>query len=807
MALISQSIPNLINGISQQTATQRNITQSELQENAQSRLVEGLTKRPPLEYSATLATSATSTSNLLVGIQRDADTAFTALFQNGDVDVHNLSGVEKTVNFPNGKTYLNASNPEDMFKHVTVADYTFVVNTSIKPQMLTTVSAAKIERAMVYAKLSNYGAMYEVRVKHPSMSYEIGVQFQMPTGNAYDTDAKFRDTSKIVDILCFGTSSTHWASTADGIGFKTVRTDTGATLSTTQGLKNYSGITSYFTTVIYTSVLDIKPTDGNVNYTVKTADGYGGKAMYAVRDEVQDFIDLPFYAADDTIIKITGDQGDNLSDYYVDFKQEGIWEECVGPGVKTSIDPTTMPHALINNNDGTFTFQQLAWGLRTSGDEYTNADPSFINVQINNVVFYKNRLGFLNGENITLSENGEYYNFFRTTGTDTLDTDPVDIAASSMQVSTLKHAVEYNEQLLLFSDTTQFILKSSDGTLTPSSVSIDATTTFEHDAANEPIPVGNYIYFVQKRGEFSAIREYYADNDTLTNDSVDITAGVSTYLPSQIKTFASAPMEDTMLFAKNQEIYVYKYFWDSNEKIQASWSTWKFDVTIVGMFVVESTIYLYANDGSKFKLFTIDLQNLKDDALTFKVALDHRVKITGGSYNSTTDKTQFTMPYGEKTSLVAVDATNGADLVISNSGATYYVEGNHTSVYFGTQFLTKYKFSTFYLREETPRGSIAVTSGRLQVRSMKLDYQNSGFFTIEVDPANGDTRTYTFNGRIITNPSFLLGTPTILSGTFNIPILAKNDAHDVTIKSTSHLPFHLVAAEYEAFYNRRSQRT
>lgn len=807
MALISQSIPNLINGISQQTATQRNITQSELQENAQSRLVEGLTKRPPLEYSATLATSATSTSNLLVGIQRDADTAFTALFQNGDVDVHNLAGVEKTVSFPNGKTYLNASDPNSMFKHVTVADYTFVVNTSIKPQMLTTVSAAKIERAMVYAKLSNYGAMYEVRVKHPSMSYEIGVQFQMPTGNAYDTDAKFRDTTKIVDILCFGTSSTHWASTADGIGFKTVRTDTGASLSTTQGLKNYSGITNYFTTTIYTSVLDIKPTDGNVNYTVKTADGYGGKAMYAVRDEVQDFIDLPFYAADDTIIKITGDQGDNLSDYYVDFKQEGIWEECIGPGVKTSINPATMPHALINNNDGTFKFEQLPWGERKSGDEYTNADPSFINVQINNIVFYKNRLGFLNGENITLSENGEYYNFFRTTGTDTLDTDPVDIAASSMQVSTLKHAVEYNEQLLLFSDTTQFILKSSDGTLTPSSVSIDATTTFEHDAANEPIPVGNYIYFVQKRGDFSAIREYYADNDTLTNDSVDITAGVSTYLPSQIKTFASAPMEDTMLFAKGQEIYVYKYFWDSNEKIQASWSTWKFDVTIIGMFVVESTIYLYANDGTKFKLFEIDLQNLKDDSLTFKVALDHRVKITGGSYNSTTDKTQFTMPYGEKSSLVAVDATNGADLVISNSSATYYVEGNHASVYFGTQFLTKYKFSTFYLREETARGSIAVTSGRLQVRNMKLDYQNSGFFTIEVDPDNGDTRTYTFNGRIITNPSFLLGTPTILSGTFNVPILAKNDAHSITIKTTSHLPFHLVAAEYEAFYNRRSLRT
>ena len=42
MPLISQSIPNLINGVSQQTATQRNITQAEEQLNAQSHLVEGL---------------------------------------------------------------------------------------------------------------------------------------------------------------------------------------------------------------------------------------------------------------------------------------------------------------------------------------------------------------------------------------------------------------------------------------------------------------------------------------------------------------------------------------------------------------------------------------------------------------------------------------------------------------------------------------------------------------------------------------------------------------------------------------------
>ena len=121
------------------------------------------------------------------------------------------------------------------------------------------------------------------------MPYETEVQFQLPTGNDASTDSKFRDTNKIKDILLNGTSSTHWDSAANGIGFKTVRTDTGATLSSSQGLANYSGFTSYFTFESYDSVIYGKPTDQNSNYTVSTADGSGNTAMYAIRDKIQDF--------------------------------------------------------------------------------------------------------------------------------------------------------------------------------------------------------------------------------------------------------------------------------------------------------------------------------------------------------------------------------------------------------------------------------------------------------------------------------------------------------------------------------------
>ena len=114
---------------------------------------------------------------------------------------------------------------------------------------------------------------------------------------------------------------------ASQIGFKTINATSGATVSTTQGLANYSGITSYFTFESYDSVIYGKPTDGNANYSVETADGQGNLAMYVIRDEIQDFTRLPYYGKTGVKIKVTGDEGDNLTDYFVNFVGNGVWSK------------------------------------------------------------------------------------------------------------------------------------------------------------------------------------------------------------------------------------------------------------------------------------------------------------------------------------------------------------------------------------------------------------------------------------------------------------------------------------------------
>ena len=827
-SVVSQSIPNFLNGMSQQTPTQRGINQGEDQINLQNGLVDGLAKRPPLDYIATLDSSNIySNKTKFWSIQRDATNQYIVVLFNGGIKVFDLAGNEKTVTIASGSSYLTSTNPRENFKLVNVADYTFIANTNTTVTADSTTSAAKVEEFLVVCKLTNYGREYKVALKHPSMAQELEVIFQLPTGNDAATDSKFRDTNKITDILLKGTSSTHWDSAANGIGFNVRRTDTGASVSTSQGLSNYSGFTSHFTFEEFDSVIYGKPTDGNAAYTITTSDGSGNTAMYAIRDEIQDFSKLPFYAKTGVIMKVTGEEGDELSDYYVKFSgKSGVWNETLAPATSLGVTNSTMPHALINNNDGTFTFQELAWTDRVCGDADSNPNPTFIGRKINNLTYYKNRLGILSGENLVLTENASFFNYFATTSTQVLDTDPIDIAASGTQVNTLKNSVGFNESLLLFSDTAQYKLDSSGESISPTSAILNEVSSFEHDDKVTPVSAGKFAYFAQARTSGTAIREYFADDDTLTNDGMDITVSVGNLIPSNCYQIVSNTTEDTLIFLTSatgdtqtapfsgtasstdaDTMYIYKYFFDGGEKVQNAWSKWTFTgAKIIGAMSLESFIYVVISEGTTTKLVKIDLRNLKDATIGHGVYIDLKTSVTG-TYASGTGLTTFTSPYGAKTGLIAVDRDNGNNYTATNTaGSTYTIVGDHTDLYIGVPYESKYTLSPQYVRENTGRGLVAVTSGRYQIRNISFNFENSGFFQVEVTPTNRDKSTSIMNGYIIGTATSIIGQPAIATGTLRVPVQSQNSEFTLDIKSSSHLPMYISGAEVEGYYHNRARR-
>jgi len=487
-----------------------------------------------------------------------------------------------------------------------------------------------------------------------------------------------------------------------------------------------------------------------------------------------------------------------------------------------------LPHALINNNDGTFTFQEIDWDDRNAGDGITNSNPSFVGNQINNLLFYKNRLGMLSRDNLILSENAGFFNFFSKTVTQVLDTDPIDIAASGSEVNTLFDSVAFNESLLLFSEKAQYKLGSVAETISPTSAVLNEVSAFEFDANVKPVSAGKYAYFAQARNNNTAIREYYADDDTLTNDGLDITVSVQNLIPSNAYQLISNTTEDTLITLASDTadtqtapyttgtditstnggtMFIYKYFFDKGEKVQTAWSKWTFDnAKILGGMSFESFVYLLVVEGTDTKLVKIDLRNLRDSTIGFNIYLDLRKNVTG-TYDANTDLTTFTSPYGAKTGLIAVDGVNGNNYAVTNtSGSTYTIEGNHTNLIIGIPYESKYTMSPQYVRENSGRGLVAITSGRYQIRNISLNYETSGYFQVEVTP-NGRSTSYSFmNGYVIGTATSKVGVPAISSGTIKVPVSCRNTDFTLDIKSSSHLPMYIASAEVEGYYHNRSQR-
>ena len=256
--------------------------------------------------------------------------------------------------------------------------------------------------------------------------------------------------------------------------------------------------------------------------------------------------------------------------------------------------------------------------------------PSFVGDKIKDMFFFKNRLGFLTETNIIFSEADNYFNFFRTTTQQLLDSAPIDVGISHTKVAVLKYAVPFQEKLMLFSEKTQFVLRGSD-LLTPKTVTISPVTDYDIESEVRPLAQGNYIYFSFPRDGFEGMYEYFVDNNTETYNATEITAQVPKYLPSKLRQIEGTASEDIIAISSDdttdsdnlKKLYIYKYYWQNREKIQSAWMRFDFANEIVGFGFIASNLYLITKDGNLEKL---NMENGQTDTgLTYKLLLDSRL--------------------------------------------------------------------------------------------------------------------------------------------------------------------------------------
>lgn len=798
MGLVSQSIKNLKGGISQQPDILRYEDQGEEQVNGFSSEVEGLQKRPPTIHVSRLGDAGfTGVKPMVHTINRDSSEQYKVFFSGGGLKVLNLlTGLSEVVNTPDGVTYITTADPRGDIRAVTVADYTFIVNRSIVCAQggTNTPSYYDSEReALVVITGGQYSRTYKVSINDTEFA-----SYKTPDGSDPGHGAQC-DIAYIVKQLTTSLN-TKFAATA---GYETWKA---------HEKEGY---------------IWIRATSGETVKTLKVVDGYNGKLAIGIRNDVQKTLDLPIYAPANYQVRVSGEAGTDQDDYWVRFDDErNVWTEMAAPGVTADYNNATMPHALIREADGTFTFKTLEWTHRASGDDETNPFPSFIGETLNDVFFFRNRLGFLSGENVILSEASSYFNFFPPSVAVSADSDPIDVAVSTNRISLLKFAVPFAEELLLWADHNQFVL-GSDGVLSPTSVKLDLTTEFEVADGARPFGIGRNVYFVCPRATYSSIRRYYAIQDTSSaKNAEEITAHCPSYIPNGVFSLGGSSTENFMTVlteAEPSRVYVYKFLFVQEQLVQQSWGHWDFgdDAKVLSCTMIGSTMYMTVDTPGGVMLHKAAFaQNTKDFATEpYRLYLDRKARAVPSihSYDDTEYKTTVYLQhtYGEIPeggTYVAV-LEDGTSFTFeepeggwaSVNGALQF-DGNLEGVrmFIGRAYEFKYVFSKFLIKKQGADGSqTSEDIGRLQLRRAWVNYAKSGAFNVTVDN-QGRLNTYTMSGKRLGSRDFHLGELAIDSGQFRFPVSGNTQRVQITLSSDTPNPVAIVGAGWEGNYVRRS---
>lgn len=860
MPLISKTISNLIGGISQQTPTVRLEGQCEDSLNGIPSIVEGWKKRKGTKYIGKLYPHAGENTKI-----HCTEREIIAVTGN-TIDIFGMDGAKKqTINAGAADDYLEAAKADELILR-TVADTTFILNRAAVPQMTAEKTQDPYEgRGIVHVKQVNWDTTYNILNAQgtviASCTSPDGVVDPNVDGSTDSTWTGFNNGIKITYTGGTATLKIH-----TGVSSGTVVIITGSVMhlyldaatdtATLASRINTSGKSDWkaellstqpvpYVEATYTFSTPENPEAGdddpkwldfsyiasalasqisgatavkNVillpagDYSV--TDSQNGQFLIYVKEKIAAFADLPTVAPNGFTVKITTGSGSDDGDYYVkaatkdgaDFG-DCLWEECAAPGIQNTINGATMPHTLLRQQDGSFTYQTASWEKRKTGDDISNPLPTFIGRQINDIFYYKNRLGFLADENVIMSRASEPFAFFFSTVQTLADNEPIDAAGSHHKTVILRHAIALSERLYLFGENAQFILSEGDAILSPKTASVDTLTEYAADIATAPVSSGRSIFFPTRNTKWEGIYEGLISDEIFQASAV--TSHVAALIPAGLRFLITSPNAEVIAAASAaapETLYLYKYTWAGSEKVQSAWTRLKFRGALHTAFFVNTQLYICTISDDGLHLETTDFDEGMEEGIE-GLCLDRR--INADRLKTVQDEdgitTVITLPYGVKEG-------EPPELLLENGKLikTAYKDENTVTTQENIKAKIRaagYRYEAAFTFSEivfVPSGqNTALTQGRLQLRKIWVMFTGGSHFTIAVTPLY--RRTYENHyWAVAGSGEAVIGSLYKADGRFEAPVLSKSDQTKIKLTTDSIIPLCLVSAGWEGYYVCRS---
>ena len=343
MAAISQKIPNLIGGVSQQPDSIKYSNQLRVCDNYYPDTASGLLKRPGLGGVAALPNVVADGTWFMV-FRDDSERYAIQFSKAGALRIWSANnGIQQTVNAvaAESTTYATHTDSADL-AILQVNDYIFVLNRNVAVAQGATTSAAQTPYAFVTVDTIAYSSTYIITLNGTTFSYAT------PTNGSTQLN--------VVDIV------------------------TGLAAS-------INGNANWVATTVGNTIHIRRNT--NVDFTIEAKGGSTGTAINAYKGVVTSVANLPPQFFNNVKIEIGGSGSNGEDDYWVIFRTAdnsaagiGHWEETIAPGITLGLNEETMPHVIIREANGTFTYRKLdeASAIASAGTSVVTGIPTAVSI-------------------------------------------------------------------------------------------------------------------------------------------------------------------------------------------------------------------------------------------------------------------------------------------------------------------------------------------------------------------------------------------------------------------------------------------
>jgi hypothetical protein len=863
--LYSYPVPNLVQGVSQQTSEQRRETQCEEQFDCINRPVNGVEARPPVDVLRTLP--GLNFSHAFCHELVHGDEHYLAVFTPNSgvgtkkVRVYDLAtGEDCTITFTANQNYLATNrSPRDVFRAATLEDYTFIANRLIRPSMdaSDTAPAAKNE-SMLFFRAGGYKIKYTLKVTtktlpapYAAASNKVYTFTYTTPNNSLPGNAKYITTNQLASTFFKAIKGSGIALDASGAAYTTSdpRTSDSGTESA-QGVEFDASAGEPVGAVTLPPIGFYARLKGNVillgrddtgEFTVDTSDGAGDTHFRAVKDQVQDFNDLPERAIINFVAKVKGTNREVDDDYWVQFKgatgASGYWEEVPKPGVEVGLYAPEMLHALVNTGYQTFEWIRPPWGDRVCGDGETKSkNPSFLDTKIEDLFYSHNRLAILSEGTVVWSKNRNPFVFFQTSAQTDLPTDPIDVEVGGGEfIAILKRAVRTSDSTFLWSDGKQFRVTKAEGEgFSSETIEILESSAYDWTPDCRPKSIGKSMYFVSEPGEYCVVRDVLYKKGELIGDT-DVTAHVPKYIPKGARLITGSDHLGMLFIFSDStpnRLYAYNFLVSDTERLQSAWNIWRLptDCAVVWAGVRNNRLYLLLQRTGAAVLAYVDLsvdltdpQDVRGIQTVGRPDYLTRVDLRlpegqllsakyNTKYNSVTDTTALVLPFkaqearGDTSAMFVVTRetarsfNNGdwttkrghsweiTDISYRATTETEVVtvkgDASATPLYVGFRISAERLESEFHVRGSTG----VLDAERVQVTDHIYSYAKTGYFRAEVTYLRNTQRlgVYPMEGRSV--PLTVSDTVALGSGKLKVAVNSKSDEYNLRLINDSYLP-------------------